>query len=405
MQKCYIIFLFLLLSRFGSAQTTVAIVAGKDNTIYSAFPTNSNGAGEYFFVGKNAAGNAGSVQRALLQFDVSTIPANAVITSAALTLYVNKSAPEATGIELLKVSAAWGEGTSDASGREAQGAAATANDATWQQKTFPSPNWTTAGGDFSSAVSATVPLIAAGIGAATAVTLTGPAMVGDVQGWLANSANNFGWIIKANDETLGASVKRFTSRNSTLTAQRPTLSVIYEVSLPVTLKGFSATISKQDVLLRWVTATELNNDHFEIEHSINGREFTLIGKVDSRVLASTGQSYAYYHTNPRAGKHFYRIIDVDKSGGKTYSPVISVSVGGTATLQLYPNPAISSVSVSASSLLTGAAFTVTSMNGQAVLRGVLQDQHINIINLNPGQYWLLVKTKDGQLLKSQFLKK
>ncbi|GEO11814.1 DNRLRE domain-containing protein [Segetibacter aerophilus] len=405
MQKLYITLQLLLLFSFGNAQTTVSLGASKDNTIYSAFTGNSNGQGEYFFVGKNAVGNAGSVQRALLQFDLSTIPANATITSAILTVYVNKSAPTATGLELRKLNAAWGEGTSDAAGREAQGATATTNDATWLQRVSPTLAWTTAGGDFSPTVSASVQSIAAGIGSPTAVTMQGVNVTADVQSWVANSSSNFGWILKANDETLEASVKRFVSKNSASTAQRPSLSVTYQATLPITLKGFSASLSRQNALLKWSTSTEIDNDRFEIEHSLNGRDFLTIAEVKANGASTTEHSYSYLHENISAGKHFYRITDVDKSGHRRYSQIITLSSMSTPALQVYPNPATSFISVTTSSVLKGAEFSINSLAGQLLLRGKLSEQQIDIQKLPAGQYWLTLKTNSGELMKAQFLKK
>lgn len=98
MKKIYTVFSFLVLFLGATAQTTVNLQADKDNTIYSAFTGNSNGAGQYLFIGQNAASNNNSVQRALLRFNTSTIPAGSVVTSATLTIYTNMTAPNATGI-------------------------------------------------------------------------------------------------------------------------------------------------------------------------------------------------------------------------------------------------------------------------------------------------------------------
>ncbi len=192
MRKLYFLFLPLFFFEITSGQTTRTIVTNRDNTIYSAFTGNSNGAGQYLFAGRNTSLNQSSIQRALLYFDLSQIPAGSVITSASLSIYVNKSAPAGTGIELHKVTSAWGEGTSDAAVIEASGALATPNDATWNQRLYPSTNWTTAGGDYLPAISASVPSIAASINAATLISMTNPVLVTDIQQWIASPASNFG---------------------------------------------------------------------------------------------------------------------------------------------------------------------------------------------------------------------
>jgi len=57
-------------------------------------------------------------------------------------------------IELHKLLADWGEGTSQATGEEGQGAPATPNDATWRHRFFDTIFWTNDDGDFSATVSA-----------------------------------------------------------------------------------------------------------------------------------------------------------------------------------------------------------------------------------------------------------
>lgn len=399
--------LLLLLNSFilSIGQTSLAIVADKDNTIYSAYPGNSNGAGEYFFVGKNSSLNQNSVQRALIHFDLSTIPAGAIITAATLTVYVNKSGPNPTGLQMKKLLVDWGEGTSDAAGNEASGVAATPNDATWIKSINPSTLWTTPGGDFATTASSSVPTISAGLVADVSTSLTGQAIITDIQNWQTNPTTNFGWAIISNDETTGASIKRFRSRNSLQTALRPTLSITYSTSLPISIKSFSAASSKQNALLKWVTATEVDNEYFDIEHSYNGRDFRPIARVKGNGNSTTEHTYTLLHENVEAGKHFYRLIQIDKSGNRIYSPVIAFFGGTIAKLHLYPNPATSSISISTSSLFHDNEFTVTSQTGQSVMKGLINNQQIDVQKLPVGQYWLSVKTDNGDLLKAQFLKR
>lgn len=176
-------------------------------------------------------------------------------------------------------------------------------------------------------------------------------------------------------------------------------------TLPITLKGFSASLTKQNALLKWSTATELDNDHFEIEHSLNGKDFVSIAQVKANGTSATDHSYTYVQENIGVGKHFYRIIDIDKGGNKRYSQIITLSSGSLSVLQLYPNPATSFISVAASSILQGNEFSINSLAGQTVLKGIINQQQIDVQKLTSGHYWFLIKTKDGELLKTPFLKK
>jgi hypothetical protein len=73
------------------AQTTVTITASADNTIYQDNTSNSNGAGQNLFAGNTGPTSGNSPRRALLKFDLSTIPAGSSVTAAALLLFANKT--------------------------------------------------------------------------------------------------------------------------------------------------------------------------------------------------------------------------------------------------------------------------------------------------------------------------
>jgi hypothetical protein len=121
-------------------------------------------------------------------------------------------------IELHRLLADWGEGTSHAGGGEGGGAPATPNDATWRHRFYDTIFWTTQGGDFSVTVSASQ-----SVGLAGQYTWSSAPMVADVQSWLDNPASNFGWLVLG-DESAAATAKRFDTRES---ASPPVLSIQY----------------------------------------------------------------------------------------------------------------------------------------------------------------------------------
>jgi len=202
----------------------VVITPTKDNTLYeSTTGSTSNGAGQHLFVGQTSGA---STRRALVAFDIAgQIPAGATIVSATLQLQMSKTNAGAEPIALHKVSADWGEGTSDAASEEGKGANATTGDATWQHTFFNTAQWSTDGGDFASTASAT--LSVSGIGFYTWGST--PGMVTDLQSWLDAPATNFGWIMIGNETEVGTA-KRFSSRENATVAARPQLTVVYQTS-------------------------------------------------------------------------------------------------------------------------------------------------------------------------------
>jgi hypothetical protein len=207
-----------------SAQTTVWIPCAKDNTLFqSPSGLSSSGAGAGLFVGLTGQ-SSNNIRRALLQFDVaSMIPAGAHIVSAALTVNVERSNDvnqlPVTGHRVLK---AWGEGTSVAvgGGGGAGGAAAT-GDATWLHTFFATSFWTNIGGDFQAAPSLTMSLPILGLATSPASATTNA----DVQFWLDNPAQNFGWLLKSAETPPNGNARRIDSRESA--GVRPFLAVTY----------------------------------------------------------------------------------------------------------------------------------------------------------------------------------
>jgi hypothetical protein len=121
-------------------------------------------------------------------------------------------------------------------------------------------------------------------------------------------------------------------------------------SLPVELIDFVAEAQPdQTSMLTWKTATELNNSHFEVEHSLDGVTYERIGKVRGAGTTDVIQHYDFLHRSPEVGTNYYRLKQVDFDGAFEYSPVEAVNFGdertGRATISAYPNPGVSYVMI------------------------------------------------------------
>jgi hypothetical protein len=109
---------------------------------------------------------------------------------------------------------------------------------------------------------------------------------------------------------------------------------------PVELTSFSATADYGVVELRWFTATETNNQGFEVQRS-NGSEFETIAFVDGHGTTTEVQAYVYSDRNVGVGAYSYRLKQVDFDGRFDYSNIIEVDVPAPAEFGLdqnYPNP-------------------------------------------------------------------
>jgi len=202
---------------------TVLLEPSQDNTLYeSSQGALSNGKGEFLFAGKT---EDFGLRRAVLAFkDLNTIPAGATIQSVRLHLFLSKEDSPETTIRVFRLTADWGEGTSDADGPEGGGISATTGDATWDHRFFDNMLWSNRGGDFAGTQSAAIAVDQFG---AYMIESTA-AMVADVQGWLDNPAGNFGWILLAAEDVKSA--RRFNSREHDNPDRRPMLEIEYSTS-------------------------------------------------------------------------------------------------------------------------------------------------------------------------------
>jgi len=215
--------LVTMLGFAGISSTRAAIIVinpSKDNTLYEYDPVegdHSNALGLHFFVGVTGMSE---LRRAVLAFDIAgNIPPGSTITAVSLSMNMSRTPLEnARIVELHKLLADWGEGTSHAPGEEGDGAPATSNDATWRHRFFDTIFWTAEGGDFSATVSASQ-----SVGAIGQYTWSSAQMVADVQSWLDTPGSNFGWLVLG-DESTNVTTKRFDSRES---ASPPVLTIQY----------------------------------------------------------------------------------------------------------------------------------------------------------------------------------
>jgi len=105
--------------------------------------------------------------------------------------------------------------------------------------------------------------------------------------------------------------------------------------------SFSATIVPIGVELIWSTATELNNDGFEIQKKTDNSEFISIGFVKGQGTSTKKTDYSFIDKNTNSGKYLYRLKQIDFDGNYEYSNVLEVDFNTITTYTLeqnYPNP-------------------------------------------------------------------
>ncbi|WP_187774790.1 T9SS type A sorting domain-containing protein [Pedobacter sp. BS3] len=93
------------------------------------------------------------------------------------------------------------------------------------------------------------------------------------------------------------------------------------VTLPVSLASFSIKAESKGVVLKWSTASEQNNSHFDVLRSTDGVTFTKIGEVAASSSATAVKYYSFTDISAQAGVNYYQLKQVDYNGdAKLYGP-------------------------------------------------------------------------------------
>ena len=118
------------------------------------------------------------------------------------------------------------------------------------------------------------------------------------------------------------------------------------VVLPVELIFFDVNTQDEHVNLRWATASEINNDGFEIQHSLNGFDWEVVDWVEGAGNTFAIQNYQFTHRAASSGINYYRLKQVDYDGQYEYSGVVSVDfLAEESTFWITPNPVLGSGTV------------------------------------------------------------
>ncbi|WP_256010456.1 T9SS type A sorting domain-containing protein [Desertivirga xinjiangensis] len=170
--------------------------------------------------------------------------------------------------------------------------------------------------------------------------------------------------------------------------------------LPVRFAGFNVRYENQQSKLSWSTASELNNDRFEIERSNDGRLFSAIGSVKGSGTATQTSHYSY--SDPEAfsesGYLYYRIKQVDFNGDFNYSEVqpVKVPLLQASEITYYPNPVTDKLMVSFKKPSDQVQYSLTDISGRLVFKR--SDQYtagpleVNLTTVPSGVYILSVKS-------------
>ena len=203
-----------------SGAESLTLTPSADTGLFQFAPDNNLGASTALQVGTN---NRGTHGRGLFRFPVAeSIPPGARIDSVAVTLNVITDAAGTPGLhDLYRIQLSWEEGD----GSDGQGATATEGQTSWDARHQNQSQWTVPGGapgtDFALSPSANAEIGAAG----SHRFASNAALVSDVQLWLDQPHQNFGWALISRDEGSAGASRRIGTRE--LVGSEPQLTIEY----------------------------------------------------------------------------------------------------------------------------------------------------------------------------------
>jgi len=176
-------------------------------------------------------------------------------------------------------------------------------------------------------------------------------------------------------------------------------------TLPLSLISFTGQAEGDETLLNWSTSQEENTGYFQIERSLDGRNYTAIGRVTAAYNSNRQTNYSFVDPGPGAGSNFYRLIMVGLDGKTTYSDVVVVNFNASAgrMVSVYPNPAHGSFQLLFQNMTPGRyAMNLLNSAGQTVMTKFIQVANATSYNemvglgsnLSPGTY--MVRIVDSQ---------
>ena len=121
----------------------------------------------------------------------------------------------------------------------------------------------------------------------------------------------------------------------------PYLVVSYQYVVPVELSSFTASAKDGNITINWSTATETNNRGFEIERKSGNGDYQKEGYVPGFGTSSEPRAYSFIDKNTGTGDYTYRLKQIDFNGSYSYSKELNVKVISPlkyALEQNYPNP-------------------------------------------------------------------
>ncbi len=174
--------------------------------------------------------------------------------------------------------------------------------------------------------------------------------------------------------------------------------------LPIKLLSFDAVPEEREVDLTWVTASEINNEYFTVEKSLDGNNFYPIGTKPGAGNSSVTLSYSFVDPNPAPGISYYKLKQTDFDGHTSESGIVPVNYKKqNREYSIFPNPVYDKAYL-ISNTSENIQASIRNIEGKLIqsvsLEGASTIHSIDLGGLSQGVYFIEVKSA----LETQFIR-
>lgn len=206
------------------------------------------------------------------------------------------------------------------------------------------------------------------------------------------------WRDEGNSTTSGAKSGTITSEYVSSFSPFTLASKDYgENLLPVGLVSFDAICVENSIEIVWETASEKNNDYFELERSEDSKNWCLLERIEGAGNTCLKNTYSIIDNKQYSNTVFYRLKQFDFNGSVEMFKMIYLEKCNNENLdsfQLFPNPATDYIQIEVSNLVK---VEILDILGNLVL--VSEKQRIDVSRLSSGVYFVNVDLGHNSVVK------
>ncbi len=181
-----------------------------------------------------------------------------------------------------------------------------------------------------------------------------------------------------------------------------------DAPLPIELVSFDVQEKEGNSLLKWQTASELNNDYFEIQRSENGIHFEILDLISGAGTTTKKQLYTFIDHHPVAGMNYYRLRQVDYDKQFTFSDIKSIrnTFDEENKLNVFPNPVFldGQLTIQSDLDLTEHRLVISDIRGKQIIEmAYTPTVFINNLKMDVGVYIVKIVDQMGRVKDSKRL--